>query len=74
MKKQELDSSKAYVSPMDEAKKAIKYTIPAGLWTAATIWACVPAFNSGDVFHIVCGGVAIIGAICTTVMTYKKHQ
>ena len=47
---------------------------PTALWTAATVFAVVPAFNEGKGFPVVCGIIAIAGALVACIKVFKKRK
>ena len=57
----------------DENKKFFKVAA-AGLWTAATVFTAASVFNLAEVFLTLCGLVAIVGSVITTVKVYKNNQ
>ena len=56
---------------MEDTKKFITKLIPTALWTLATIVASAAALNSGKGFYMVCGVIAIVGAVIVAAKTIK---
>jgi len=57
---------------MEDTKKFITKLIPTALWTLATIAASAAAFNTGNGFLIVCGVIAVAGALVRCVKVIKE--
>lgn len=68
------DAEKAIEAGKMEVKDFIVNLIPTALWTAATVFAVVPAFNEGKGFPVVCGIIAIAGALVTCIKVFKKRK
>lgn len=57
-----------------DIKDFIVNLVPTALWTAATVFAVVPAFNEGKGFYVACGIIAIAGALVTCIKVFKKRK
>ena len=79
MKKETQDTfNKQAEEALAKQKKATKdfltKIIPTALWTAATIFTAVNAFNDKKAFYVVTGLIAIAGALVFAIKVYKDYD
>jgi hypothetical protein len=57
---------------MEDTMFFIKKVVPTAVWALATIAASAAAFNTGNGFLIVCGVIAVAGALVRCVKVIKE--
>jgi len=59
---------------MEDTMFFIKKVVPTAVWALATVAASAAALNSGKGFYMVCGVIAIVGAVIVAAKTIKESN